>query len=166
MVSSEEVFGVLGDDLYPTLPSQSSNRLLECIGTFCPTIEQGDQEIWPIEGDHQAGNTGTGTKVQYGSRHVGDGVDEVPGVVDDLGDLAVPQESEMLGPLENGDQRRLICDHVTLRRGAPANRETSSGRLDDDPAIRVLTDGAGGDTVFVVEHVVDHLAVGGGHRLE
>ena len=43
---------------------------------------------------------------------------------------------------------------------------TGSGRVDDDPTVGVLTDRAARHTLFVVEDVVDHLAVRRTHRLE
>jgi hypothetical protein len=144
----DDVRGVSGDDLHAVVPSQATDHAPEEVRALRATIEQRDGQVGPIVGDHESGDTATGTEVEYGP-HAGihlEGVHEATGMRDHLGDGTGAQEAEALRVGECRDQ-------------CPVGRHRHSGGFDDDPAIRIHADGPTGDLGLVVEHVVHDLAV-------
>jgi hypothetical protein len=151
-----EVGRIGGDHAHPVLPAEAADRPFQEIGPLRATIEQRDLEVRSIVGDDQSRDPTSRTEVEHTSDRGGDlqRADEAAGVLDHLGNRPSTEEAEPLGVGQDTDQRIIGClGH-------------RSGGFDDDPAIRILADGTARHVGFLVEHVVDDLAVGRAHRLE
>ncbi len=79
-------------------PAETPDDTFQEVRALRAPIEEMDLEIEAVVGDHEPGNTPTGTEIDdAGARgEPGEGGDERPGVIDDLGDGAGPEEAEGL----------------------------------------------------------------------
>ena len=76
---------------------QASNHLCQEVGALRPSIKQGQLQIWSIGGDHQPGNTASGTQINDCTSDTIECGDECPRMLNDLRDRPIPQKAEALG---------------------------------------------------------------------
>ena len=91
---------------------QASDHLCQEVGALRPSIKQGQLQIWSIGGDHQPGNTASGTQIDDRTSNTIECGDEYPGMVNDLRDRPIPQKAEALGSSQRLVQ--ILLDLIAL----------------------------------------------------
>ena len=103
-----------GEHLDAVGEGEPGHETPKVIGTARATVDEHHPQVGPRPGDHEARDSTAAAEIDDGSGDLGEGEHEGAGVLDHLGDGAVPEHAQALGFGERGGQLGVAGD-VTRR---------------------------------------------------